>query len=227
MLSGLAMQGLPKWMMVVAILTSTVVFTAVTILAWGPWREFFSHLARAGTVVVSLLLSFAACFSEANFSSGRREDTGNRWILLPFLIYGVLLAWLPPYADSRDILTVDGDAVRYLGLLLYTVGGVLRVAPVFVLGRRFSALVAIQEKHELVTDGFYGVIRHPSYLGAALLVLGWTLVFRSGLGLLLLPIALWLGVARINAEEALLASEFGQSWEAYRQRTWRLIPWLY
>ena len=44
-------------------------------------------------------------------------------------------------------------------------GGALRIWPVFVLGRRFSGLVAIQPGHTLVTTGIYSVIRNPSYLG--------------------------------------------------------------
>ena len=44
-------------------------------------------------------------------------------------------------------------------------GGALRLWPVFVLGHRFSGLVAIQRGHTLVTTGVYSVIRHPSYLG--------------------------------------------------------------
>src|SRR5947209_12991788 len=39
------------------------------------------------------------------------------------------------------------------------------MGPVFVLGRRFSGLVAIRPSHELVTGGVYGVIGHRSYLG--------------------------------------------------------------
>jgi protein-S-isoprenylcysteine O-methyltransferase Ste14 len=220
----MADRAVSKRVMAAVILSSTVIFTAVTVLAWGPWQEFFSHPALLGTVIVSFLSAVVVCFSDVDFSSGRREDMENRWILPWFFLYGVLIAWLPPYADRRDILTIDGDPVRYIGLLVYSAGAVLRIAPVFILGRRFSALVAIQEHHELVTDGLYGVIRHPSYLGAALLILGWMLIFRSGLGLLLLPIAAWLGVVRIKAEEALLASEFGASWENYRRRTWRVLP---
>ena len=34
-------------------------------------------------------------------------------------------------------------------------------------------------------------------------------------------------VARMNAEERLLAANFGAEYEAYRARTWRLIPHLY
>jgi hypothetical protein len=31
---------------------------------------------------------------------------------------------------------------------------------------------------------------------------------------------------RIDAEEALLAAEFGDAWADYRRRSWRLVPWL-
>jgi protein-S-isoprenylcysteine O-methyltransferase Ste14 len=34
-------------------------------------------------------------------------------------------------------------------------------------------------------------------------------------------------VARMNSEEALLRSQFGDEYEAYRKRTWRLLPWVY
>jgi protein-S-isoprenylcysteine O-methyltransferase Ste14 len=214
-------------MFIAGVLATTVVFVTVAVLAWGPWREFFAHPARLAAIVTTLLLAVAACFSDINVSSGRREDTASRWIFVPFAVYGLLLTWLPPYCDRRDILTLDGDVLRYAGLLVFIVGGALRIAPMFILGPRFSALVAIQEQHELVTDGLYGVIRHPSFLGAGLTILGWCLVFRSGPGLLLMPIAVWLGVARIDAEEAFLAAEFGGRYAAYRRRTWRLIPWVY
>ena len=56
--------------------------------------------------------------------------------------------------DRLDFLTFGGEGVRWIGVALYAVGGVLRLAPVFVLGRRFSGLVAIQPDHRLVTTGF-------------------------------------------------------------------------
>src|SRR5262249_27464846 len=123
--------------------------------------------------------------------------------------------------------TIDGDAVRYIGLAVFVVGGVLRMAPVFVLGRRFSGLVAIQEGHELETGGLYRVIRHPSYLGLLLGLLGWTLGFRSAMGVLVSLVFVPLLVARMNSEEALLESEFGERYAQYRRRTWRLLPFLY
>jgi protein-S-isoprenylcysteine O-methyltransferase Ste14 len=103
----------------------------------------------------------------------------------------------------------------------------LRIWPVFVLGRRFSGLVAIQPGHELVTDGIYGVIRHPSYLGMIILMLGWALAFRSVPGVILAALLIPPLLARIRSEEALLRSQFGDQYDAYCRRTSRLIPGIY
>jgi len=98
---------------------------------------------------------------------------------------------------------------------------------VFVLGRRFSGLVAIQPDHRLVTDGLYRVIRHPSYLGLLATGVGWSLAFRGAVGLVITALMLFVLIARMNAEEKLLGETFGAEYEAYRARTWRLVPYLY
>jgi protein-S-isoprenylcysteine O-methyltransferase Ste14 len=221
------MKPMPKWGMMLVVVASLALYIGLAVWGWGGWSAFMAHPARAGAVVATVVMGIAAMFTRGNLSSGRREDTRNRWIFLPFLVLGFLLAWLPAYTDRRDIGTLDGDAVRYLGLALYVVGGVLRLVPVFVLGRRFSGLVAIQEGHELETGGLYRVIRHPSYLGLLLGLFGWALLFRSAIGVLLSLLFLPPLVARMNAEEALLESEFGESYSNYRRRTWRLLPFLY
>ena len=113
------------------------------------------------------------------------------------------------------------------GVALFAIGGALRLWPVFVLGRRFSGLVAIQPGHTLVTSGAYGVIRHPSYLGLLVNSLGWALAFRSGVGILLTALLVPPLLARIHAEERLLQAQFGGEYDAYRRRTSRLIPGLY
>jgi protein-S-isoprenylcysteine O-methyltransferase Ste14 len=96
-----------------------------------------------------------------------------------------------------------------------------------VLSHRFSGLVAIQSGHELLTTGISSVIRHPSYLGLLMNSMGWSLAFRSGVGVLITVLLLPPLLARIRAEEALLASQFGADYGAYRARTSRLIPGVY
>jgi protein-S-isoprenylcysteine O-methyltransferase Ste14 len=216
-----------RWSMILIALLTQAVFLTISVLGWGDWRSFFAHPARLTMVLLSLALTVVAFAAGVNFSTGRRADRQELWIFAPVVIGSVLLCWWLPFADRRDRLTFDGDTVRYTGLALLVVGSVLRVGPVLVLGRRFSAFVAIQEGHELVTDGWYRLIRHPSYLGALLLFIGWMLLFRSLLTFFVLPFAIGIVVSRIHAEEALLASEFGEAYAAYRRRTWRLIPLVY
>ncbi len=103
----------------------------------------------------------------------------------------------------------------------------LRLWPVYVLGQRFSGLVAIQQGHELVTSGPYGYIRHPSYLGVLISEVGWSLAFRSTLGLLLTALTVPILITRMNSEEALLEAHFGAEYQQYRRRTKRSLPGVY
>ena len=173
------------------------------------------------------MLSGAALFSGGNLSPGEREDRANRWVIIAFAVIGMLGAYLPAFTDRKEFWTVDGDSIRWLGVVLFAAGGALRIWPVFVLGRRFSGLVAIQPGHTLVTTGVYGIIRHPSYLGLLVNSLGWALAFRSGVGVLLTALLIPPLLARIRAEERLLRTQFGGEYDAYCSRTSRLIPSLY
>jgi protein-S-isoprenylcysteine O-methyltransferase Ste14 len=206
---------------------STALFLGLAVLGWGSVAAFFAHPARIAVAVITFVLVIAALFTQGNISPGEREDRANRWVLAVFLPIGLIAAWLPAWCDRTEFWTIDGDAVRWLGVALYAAGGALRLWPVFVLGRRFSGLVAIQPGHRLVTDGIYGIIRHPSYLGLLVNALGWALAFRSALGALLVAVTAAVLVGRIRSEEALLQSEFGAEYDAYRARTWRLIPGVY
>src|SRR4030095_2724225 len=209
------------------IVIGSCAYTGLAILGWGGFRPFFSHLARIAIVVVSFALSGAAFFAGGNLSSGVREARGNRWVIGVFAVIGFLSAYLPGYTDRKELWTLDGDTIRWLGVALFAAGGALRIWPVFVLGNRFSGLVAIQPGHTLVTSGIYGVIRHPSYLGLLVNSLGWALAFRSGVGVLLTVLLIAPLLARINSEENLLRAQFGGEYQLYCTHTARLIPGLY
>ena len=78
----------------------------------------------------------------------------------------------------------------------------------------------------LVTAGPYRWIRHPMYTGLLMIMLA--LVCESfsywrGLCWLLLGANL---VVKLSYEETLLQEVF-DDYEAYRLRTWRLVPWIF
>jgi protein-S-isoprenylcysteine O-methyltransferase Ste14 len=202
-------------------------FLGLAVLGWGGFSAFFSHPALTALTLMTFVISAAAYFAGGNLSTGVREDRANRWVIAAFAVIGLLFAYLPAWIDRHELWTIDGDAVRWIGVILYTAGGALRIWPVYVLGNRFSGLVAIQPGHTLLTTGIYGVIRHPSYLGLLVNAFGWGLAFRSWAGVLLAALLVPLLLARIRSEEALLRDQFGAEYDAYCARTSRLIPGVF
>jgi protein-S-isoprenylcysteine O-methyltransferase Ste14 len=209
------------------IVVGTLFQLGLAVLGRGGFAAFFAHPALIALTIALFALSGAALFAGGSLSPGVREDRDNRWVIAPIALIGLLSIYLPAYADRKEFWTIDAETIRWLGVVLFAVGGALRIWPVFVLGHRFSGLVAIQPGHKLVTGGIYGVIRHPSYLGLLVMSVGWGLAFRSWVGVLLAALLIPPLLARIRAEERLLGSEFGSEYDAYRARTSRLIPWLY
>jgi protein-S-isoprenylcysteine O-methyltransferase Ste14 len=202
-------------------------FFGLAIAGFGGIVAFFSDPAMTALAGVFIVLYVVSYFAGGSVSPGVREDRGNRWVIWILIIAGLVDAYLPAWSDRNNFWTIDGETTRWLGVVLLAIGGTLRILPVFVLGDRFSGLVAIQPGHQLKTDGPYGVIRHPSYLGLLIGALGWGLAFRSWIGVLFALLFVPIVVARIVSEERLLQSQFGAQYDAYRARTWRLIPRIY
>jgi protein-S-isoprenylcysteine O-methyltransferase Ste14 len=217
----------PSLKLTLATVAGTILYLGLAILGWGGVGAFFAEKARLVLAIVIVALTAAGLFSGGNLSPGESEDRGNRWVLAAFTVLGLLGAYLPPYCERIGFWVIDGDAMRWLGVALSLVGGALRIWPVFVLGHRFSGLVAIQPGHRLVTGGIYRIIRHPSYLGLLVASLGWGLAFRSAVGVILTLLTIPVLVGRIRAEERFLQAHFGAEYERYRARTSRLIPGLY
>jgi protein-S-isoprenylcysteine O-methyltransferase Ste14 len=213
-------------MTVVAIL-ATLAYLGLAMWGIGGVAVFFSHGSLVVVALATLAMVIASLFTEVNLSSGEREDRTNRWVIPAFGGIGLISGFLPAYCDRLNILTLGGEGIRWFGALLFIIGGALRLWPVFVLGRRFSGLVAIQPGHRLVTDGIYQRLRNPSYLGLVINALGWALAFRSLVGLLLAALTLIPLIARIHSEEALLRGQFGAEYDAYCARSWRLLPGIY
>jgi protein-S-isoprenylcysteine O-methyltransferase Ste14 len=209
------------------IVAATAVFFGLAVLGWGGFSAFFSHPALTALALATFVISGAAFFAGGNLSTGVREDRANRWVIAAFAAIGLVFAYLPAWTDRNELWTIDGDAVRWIGVVLYAAGGALRIWPVYVLGNRFSGLVAIQPGHALLTTGIYGVIRHPSYLGLLINAFGWGLAFRSWVGVLLAALLVPLLLARIRSEEALLRAQFGAEYDGYCARTSRLIPGVF
>ena len=206
---------------------------AVAFSGWG-WDDlggFFAHPARAGLIVVALLTTMLVVVLRIPLNmlrKGSRPVGRQRLVLAGLLLLGLTMVFLLPYGDRRGWLTHDGpDALRYLGLALYFAGNLLAFAAVKTLGKQYSGYVTLQDGHKLIQTGIYGVIRHPIYLRMLLVGVSVPLIFRSWLWIPFLVVVIGIVTYRIHQEEKLLAEQFGAEFEAYRRRTWRLVPYVF
>src|SRR5579862_215879 len=119
--------------MAIVAIVSTLMWLALADVAAGGIGVFLARPQFVALVLVTLAFVLAALFSEAGVRTGVREDRGNRWVLVVFGIIGLLHSFLPAWTDRIGFWTFDGDTIRWVGLALYAVGGVLRLWPVFVL----------------------------------------------------------------------------------------------
>ena len=113
------------WRLAFLTMMATVAYLAVAVLGWGGFAAFFSHPARIFLAIALFVMAGVALFSGGNLSPGEREDRGNRWVLVAFALIALLSAYLPAYTDRKDIWTIDGDAVRWLGVVLFARGGIV------------------------------------------------------------------------------------------------------
>lgn len=121
--------------------------------------------------------------------------------------------------------TGGGVAVIVAGELLALTGLALRIWSILTLGRFFTFAISIADDHRVVQDGPYRFLRHPSYSGVLLILLGVGVCMRNWLSLVTIVTIPALAFAvRITAEEAALDAALGADYRAYAERTSRLIP---
>jgi protein-S-isoprenylcysteine O-methyltransferase Ste14 len=112
-----------------------------------------------------------------------------------------------------------------LGLALVAAGIGLRSWSIAVLGRFFQYRIEVQAGHRIVTSGPYRCVRHPSYTGMALVLVGIALASGDALSLLAVAVIGGAGLAvRIRAEERQLADAFGPEYERFAAERKRLVP---
>ena len=89
----------------------------------------------------------------------------------------------------------------------------------------FTVQVAISPEHKLIDTGLYHYIRHPSYTGIIIYMIGLSVSLSNWISILLLLIPVF-GVImyRIGIEEEALINAFGKQYEDYRNRTGKLLP---
>jgi len=140
--------------------------------------------------------------------------------MLGFAAYLVNPAWM---AWSSTPLPVW---LRWTGIGLDVLAGLLLVWTLRCLGKNLTDTVVTRREHTLVTRGPYRWVRHPFYDAVALLLTANALAAANWFLFVGGAIALALIVLRTRREEDRLVARFGDSYRDYMNRTGRFLPKL-
>lgn len=135
--------------------------------------------------------------------------------LLVFCGFDRRFGWSP----VPGYVAVLGDVLVVLGLLLTFL--VLKQNPYS------RSTVERFESQHVVSTGLYGVVRHPMYVGALVMLAGVPLALDPWWGLAAVPLMLPALVVRIQDEERMLRKELAGYDEYTRRVCYRLVPGIW
>lgn len=166
-------------------------------------------------------------FRDRHKFSGKSGDRGSLILLIAMFVIVLTGAWYATDALGWARIATFRFQIFLAGLALVWAGMTLRLWAVLVLGRFFRTTVIVQDEHRLVETGPYRLLRHPSYTGTLLTLLGFGLCFGNWIALALVTVGPLLAYSyRITVEEGALRARFGPKYDAYARDRWRLIPFL-
>jgi protein-S-isoprenylcysteine O-methyltransferase Ste14 len=166
------------------------------------------HDAADGGGVVSVLLAVQAGMAAFLLVFHRSARKSGRW-------YQSLQAWVCAFLP---FLFEGGETPFAVWLILP--GLALSLWALVVLGRSFAIS---PDDRGLVENGPYRYLRHPMYTGEMMSFLGLCLAHLSVRNLWIMAAIVALIVARIYAEESVVAG-----YEEYKKKTqWRMIPYVW
>jgi protein-S-isoprenylcysteine O-methyltransferase Ste14 len=140
---------------------------------------------------------------------------------------GVLLvrAFVP--SSVWEAFSFRNDMLADIGLVILVGSTLFTLWARWTLGKMWSSVPALREKHELHTDGPYRITRHPIYTGILGMLVGSALVVGSGGVVLALLLFGGVFLIRIPREEQLMQQTFGERYVRYQRRVPRLVPFVH
>jgi protein-S-isoprenylcysteine O-methyltransferase Ste14 len=158
-----------------------------------------------------------------------RRVTGQEKLLLGLLFLGMFFVPIA-YAATNGLDFANYTLPGWAGWL----GVLLLAGAIFVfwrahadLGLNWSPTLEIREKHQLITRGIYGIIRHPMYASQWLWVIAQPLLLQNWIaGWLNLLVFIPFYLLRVRAEEQMMLDSFGAEYQTYMKTTGGVLPRL-
>jgi len=154
------------------------------------------------------------------------RDSGSKWLVIASVWTTVAIGMWVAFLATGAAIQSGRTALFIFGLFLMLAGMALRWYSIRVLGASFTCEVSTRPGQEVIQAGPYRWVRHPSYTGGLLTVIGVLVCCVNWASFAALIVAVAGYAYRIGLEERVLAHDLGRSYQDYMRRTKRLIPFL-
>jgi protein-S-isoprenylcysteine O-methyltransferase Ste14 len=158
------------------------------------------------------------------------KTEADRWSVTVVMVAAMCVFVVPilDFAYGTQKFAVPWSGLSITGIALTFGGLVFRYWSIRTLGKWFTSVVRVQEGQVVIQHGPYRYLRHPSYLGAFILAIGISIIFRSYIGLgacflIFFPAYVY----RIHVEEKALLEKLGAAYREYQKRTYKMFPLIY
>jgi protein-S-isoprenylcysteine O-methyltransferase Ste14 len=190
---------------------------------WQAWTYWIVFVASVTAISAYFLKKDLALIeSRVNVGPGVESERGQKIAQVLLGVFFILLIVVPSldhrlrWSSVPVYLVIAGDVFVALGLSV--------IFLVFRENGHASAAIEVKEGQRVISTGPYGVVRHPMYAGALVMLLFTPLALGSYWGLL--P---FLGMTaviafRLSGEEEFLARNLPGYGEYRRKVRYRLIP---
>ncbi|MFZ0579756.1 MAG: isoprenylcysteine carboxylmethyltransferase family protein [Candidatus Acidiferrales bacterium] len=174
-----------------------------------------------------LLFEFVTGASRKSRDPKRARDRGSFFFLVAMIWLGIGLEFVCVFRFQQAAIPWMRTEIFFLGIALMWAGIAFRYYAMRVLGRYFTFQVDVHSGQTVIEAGPYRYVRHPSYSGALVTVIGFGLSLGNWAGLLALVTCVGIGYAyRIQVEEDALVGALGEPYKQYMGRTQRLVPFV-
>lgn len=197
-----------------------------------PYTEPLGSILFAAALVIMILVQFRSGSGFLRRKTSAAITHGDRGSLIFVMVttaLGVLGAAAAAshalWATIASGLPVVQWIVFGVGIAAIVGGALFRLWAVVTLGQFFTLDVRITSDQKVVTSGPYRWVRHPSYTGLLLSLLGIGLCLGSWLSVLALLVLPLVGlVRRIFVEEDALMANLGEPYREFAAGRKRLVP---
>lgn len=190
-----------------------------------PYRDTGAEIAFYAALISFIVLEMRTRLRSGVNPGGSSADSGSIVVVGLSVVGGLVGAFALARSAHEAELRAGQWPVFVAGIALMVAGIGLRQWSVQTLGRFFTVDVRVHPGQTVVDTGPYRWLRHPSYTGLLMVVLGIGLALGNGAALALLIVVPTAGVvARIRVEERALSTALGEPYRRFAATRARLIP---